>query len=117
MTQTLSVEDNPDPRAPVHHHLQKVNHKVAESAIGEAAPRLPRQRGFHPVLLGIVLPRIGDWEVARRMPSDPGPTRSLIFLESVVESDDAPHAIRVAGWVFKPFSGKDLDIAIDVLLT
>jgi CheY-like chemotaxis protein len=80
MTQTLTVEDNPDHRAPVHHRLQKVGLKVAETAIGEAALRLLRQRNFHPVLLDIVLPRISDWEVARRMSSEPGLDRSLIFL-------------------------------------
>ena len=106
MTQTLAFKDSPDLRAPVHHHLQKANHKVAESATGEAALRLPSQRDFHPVLLDIVLPRSSNWEVAPRMPSDPGPTRSLIFLGSVVERDGAPHDIRDADWCPRPLAAK-----------
>ena len=117
MTQALTVKDSPSLRAPVHHCLQKAGLKLAESATGEAALRLPSQRDFHPVLLDIVLPRSSNWEGASRMPSGPGPTRSLIFLGPVVERDGAPHDIRLADWVSTPFSGKALDIAIDVLLT
>ena len=116
MTQTLTVEDNPDSRALVHHRPQKAGLEVAESALGEAALRLPRQRESHPVLLDIVLLRISDWEVARRMSSDPGPTRSLICLgrSSSVTTCLTTYASQIG---CPRLLAEKTWIAIDVLLT
>lgn len=116
MARALIVEDDPDVRALLRRHLQKAGHTVTELATGEAALRLLRQQDFDLVLLDIILPGISGWEVARQMSSDPGLTHSSILFVSVVDRDDTPHDIHVAGWVTKPFSGKDLGQAIKDLL-
>jgi len=118
-SRVLIVEDEPDIRELVVHHLRREGYQVSAAASGEEA--LSQIRGAPPdlVLLDLMMPAMDGLEVCRRLRQDPA-TATLPIVMLTAKGDEIDRVLGLElgadDYVVKPFSPKELLARVRALL-
>ncbi|MSP91986.1 MAG: response regulator transcription factor [Myxococcales bacterium] len=119
MTTVLIVEDQPDLRDLVVHHIEAAGWTVVACGMGHEAVQLARQRQPDLVVLDVMLPDMSGIEVCRRLRAEVATSDVAVIMLTArgAESD------RVAGfeagaddYVPKPFSTRELMLRVRAVL-
>ena len=107
----LIVEDEPDIRALVVHHLKREGYQVSAAASGEEALRQVQAAPPDLVLLDLMMPAMDGLEVCRRLRQDPA-TAMLPIVMLTAKGDEVDRVLGLEigadDYVVKPFSPKEL---------
>jgi phosphate regulon transcriptional regulator PhoB len=110
-SRVLIVEDEPDIRELVVHHLKREGYQVSAAASGEDALRQVRAAPPDLVLLDLMMPAMDGLEVCRRLRQDPA-TASLPIVMLTAKGDEVDRVLGLEigadDYVVKPFSPKEL---------
>ena len=110
-SRVLIVEDEPDIRELVVHHLKREGYQVAAAASGEEALRQVREAPPDLVLLDLMMPAMDGLEVCRRLRQDPA-TAALPIVMLTAKGDEVDRVLGLEigadDYVVKPFSPKEL---------
>jgi CheY-like chemotaxis protein len=103
----LVVEDDPDTREWLLGRLEVLGYPACAAATGAAAITLARRELPGVVLLGLHLPDLDGWQVARTLRAERATSGAAILVTSE-PSTDHPDTGVVDGWLVKPFRTSDL---------
>jgi len=110
-SRVLIVEDEPDIRELVVHHLKRDGFQVSAASSGEEALRLVRATPPDLVLLDLMMPIMDGLEVCRRLRQDPA-TVSLPIVMLTAKGDELDRVVGLElgadDYIVKPFSPKEL---------
>jgi len=110
-SRVLIVEDEPDIRELVVHHLKREGYQVSVAASGEEALRQVQASPPDLVLLDLMMPAMNGLEVCRRLRQDPL-TASLPIVMLTAKGDEVDRVLGLElgadDYVVKPFSPKEL---------
>jgi phosphate regulon transcriptional regulator PhoB len=110
-SRVLIVEDEPDIRELVVHHLKREGYQVSAAASGEEALRQVQALPPDLVLLDLMMPAMDGLEVCRRLRQDPA-TASLPIVMLTAKGDEIDRVLGLEigadDYVVKPFSPKEL---------
>jgi phosphate regulon transcriptional regulator PhoB len=110
-SRVLIVEDEPDIRELVVHHLKREGYQVSAAASGEEALRQVFASPPDLVLLDLMMPAMDGLEVCRRLRQDPA-TAGLPIVMLTAKGDEVDRVIGLEigadDYVVKPFSPKEL---------
>jgi phosphate regulon transcriptional regulator PhoB len=110
-SRVLIVEDEPDIRELVVHHLKRDGYQVSAAASGEEALRQARAEPPDLVLLDLMMPAMDGLEVCRRLRQDPA-TAALPIVMLTAKGDEIDRVLGLElgadDYVVKPFSPKEL---------
>ncbi len=110
-SRVLIVEDEPDIRELVVHHLKREGYQVSVAASGEEALRQVQASPPDLVLLDLMMPAMNGLEVCRRLRQDPA-TASLPIVMLTAKGDEVDRVLGLElgadDYVVKPFSPKEL---------
>ena len=110
-SRVLIVEDEPDIRELVLHHLKREGYLVSAAASGEEALRQVRTVPPDLVLLDLMMPAMNGLEVCRRLRQDPA-TAALPIVMLTAKGDEIDRVLGLEigadDYVVKPFSPKEL---------
>ena len=110
-SRVLIVEDEPDIRELVVHHLKREGYHVSAAASGEEALRQVRAAAPDLVLLDLMMPAMDGLEVCRRLRQDPA-TAALPIVMLTAKGDEVDRVLGLEigadDYVVKPFSPKEL---------
>jgi len=110
-SRVLIVEDEPDIRELVVHHLKREGYQVSVAASGEEALRQVQASPPDLVLLDLMMPAMNGLEVCRRLRQDPV-TASLPIVMLTAKGDEVDRVLGLElgadDYVVKPFSPKEL---------
>ncbi len=110
-SRVLIVEDEPDIRELVVHHLKREGYQVSVAASGEEALRQVQASPPDLVLLDLMRPAMNGLEVCRRLRQDPV-TASLPIVMLTAKGDEVDRVLGLElgadDYVVKPFSPKEL---------
>ena len=110
-SRVLIVEDEPDIRELVVHHLKREGYLVSAASSGEEALRQVQAAPPDLVLLDLMMPAMDGLEVCRRLRQDPA-TVSLPIVMLTAKGDEVDRVLGLEigadDYVVKPFSPKEL---------
>ena len=110
-SRVLIVEDEPDIRELVVHHLNRDGYLVSAASSGEEALRLVQAVAPDLVLLDLMMPEMDGLEVCRRLRQDPA-TVSLPIVMLTAKGDEVDRVLGLEigadDYIVKPFSPKEL---------
>jgi DNA-binding response OmpR family regulator len=110
-SRVLVVEDEPDIRELVIHHLKREGYQVSAAASGEEALRQVLSAPPDLVLLDLMMPAMDGLEVCRRLRQDPS-TAALPIVMLTAKGDEVDRVLGLEigadDYVVKPFSPKEL---------
>ena len=110
-SRVLIVEDEPDIRELVVHHLKREGYQVSVAASGEEALRQVQASPPDLVLLDLMMPAMNGLKVCRRLRQDPV-TASLPIVMLTAKGDEVDRVLGLElgadDYVVKPFSPKEL---------
>jgi len=110
-SRVLIVEDEPDIRALVVHHLKREGYQVSAASSGEEALRQVQAAPPDLVILDLMMPAMDGLEVCRRLRQDPA-TASLPIVMLTAKGDEVDRVLGLEigadDYVVKPFSPKEL---------
>jgi len=110
-SRVLIVEDEPDIRELVVHHLKREGYVVSAASSGEEALRQVQAAPPDLVLLDLMLPAMDGLEVCRRLRQDPA-TVSLPIVMLTAKGDEVDRVLGLEigadDYIVKPFSPKEL---------
>jgi phosphate regulon transcriptional regulator PhoB len=118
-TDVLVVEDEPDIRNLIVHHLAREGFRCRTAATGPEA--LARVRAVPPdlIVLDLMLPEMDGLEVCRRLRGDP-PTASLPIIMLTAKADEVDRIVGLElgadDYLAKPFSPKELVARVRAVL-
>jgi DNA-binding response OmpR family regulator len=105
------VEDEPDIRALVVHHLEREGFRCRTAGSGTEALRLARAQTPGVVVLDLMLPEMDGLEVCRRLRQDPA-TAGVPIIMLTAKTDEVDRVVGLEmgadDYVAKPFSPKEL---------
>src|SRR5262245_4532504 len=107
----LIVEDEPDIRELVVHHLKRDGYQVSAAASGEEALRQVQVSPPDLVLLDLMMPAMDGLEICRRLRQDPATaTLPVIMLTAKGDEVDRVVGLEVGAddYIVKPFSPKEV---------
>ena len=110
-SRVLIVEDEPDIRELVVHHLKREGYQVSAAASGEEALRQVQAAPPDLVLLDLMMPAMDGLEVCRRLRQDPATARlPIVMLTAKGDEVDRVLGLEIGAddYVVKPFSPKEL---------
>src|SRR6266567_6663029 len=110
-SRVLVVEDEPDIRELVIHHLKREGYQVSAAASGEEALRQVLSVPPDLVLLDLMMPAMDGLEVCRRLRQDPSTaTLPIVMLTAKGDEVDRVLGLEIGAddYVVKPFSPKEL---------
>jgi DNA-binding response OmpR family regulator len=113
------IEDEPDIREMIEHHLNREGFSVVTAADGEAGLDLVQRRGIDLVLLDLLLPGRNGIEVCRRIKADAATRRiPVIIVSAKGEESDIVLGLGVGAddYVTKPFSPRELVARVHAVL-
>lgn len=119
MSLVLLVEDEPDLRELVAHHIRAAGHEVVGCAQGQEGLRLARQRRPDLVLLDLMLPDMSGVDVCRQLRGDPATARIPVLMLTARSAElDRVHGFEAGAddYVVKPFSSRELVLRVRALL-
>jgi len=118
-SRVLIVEDEPDIRALVVHHLKREGYQVSAASSGEEALRQVQAALPDLVLLDLMMPAMDGLEVCRRLRQDPA-TASLPIVMLTAKGDEVDRVLGLEigadDYVVKPFSPKELVARVRAVL-
>jgi phosphate regulon transcriptional regulator PhoB len=110
-SRVLIVEDEPDIRELVVHHLKREGYLVSAASSGEEALRQVQAVPPDLVLLDLMMPAMDGLEVCRRLRQDPA-TASLPVVMLTAKGDEVDRVLGLEigadDYIVKPFSPKEL---------
>jgi DNA-binding response OmpR family regulator len=110
-SRVLIVEDEPDIRELVVHHLKREGYQVSAAANGEDALRQVQAAPPDLVLLDLMMPAMDGLEVCRRLRQDPA-TATLPIVMLTAKGDEVDRVVGLEigadDYIVKPFSPKEL---------
>jgi DNA-binding response OmpR family regulator len=110
-SRVLIVEDEPDIRDLVVHHLKREGYQVSAASSGEEALRQVQAAPPDLVLLDLMMPAMDGLEVCRRLRQDPA-TAMLPIVMLTAKGDEVDRVLGLEigadDYVVKPFSPKEL---------
>jgi len=110
-SRVLIVEDEPDIRELVVHHLKREGYQVSAAASGEEALRQVQAVPPDLVLLDLMMPAMDGLEVCRRLRQDPA-TAMLPIVMLTAKGDEVDRVLGLEigadDYIVKPFSPKEL---------
>jgi phosphate regulon transcriptional regulator PhoB len=110
-SRVLIVEDEPDIRDLVVHHLKREGYQVSAASSGEEALRQVQAAPPDLVLLDLMMPAMDGLEVCRRLRQDPA-TASLPIVMLTAKGDEVDRVLGLEigadDYIVKPFSPKEL---------
>ena len=110
-SRVLIVEDEPDIRELVVHHLKRDGYLVSAASSGEEALRQVQAAAPDLVLLDLMMPEMDGLEVCRRLRQDPA-TVSLPIVMLTAKGDEVDRILGLEigadDYIVKPFSPKEL---------
>jgi len=110
-SRVLIVEDEPDIRELVVHHLKREGYQVSAASSGEEALRQVQAAPPDLVILDLMMPAMNGLEVCRRLRQDPV-TASLPIVMLTAKGDEVDRVLGLEigadDYVVKPFSPKEL---------
>jgi len=110
-SRVLIVEDEPDIRDLVVHHLKREGYLVSAASSGEEALRQVQAAPPDLVLLDLMMPAMDGLEVCRRLRQDPA-TAMLPIVMLTAKGDEVDRVLGLEigadDYVVKPFSPKEL---------
>jgi DNA-binding response OmpR family regulator len=110
-SRVLIVEDEPDIRELVVHHLKREGYQVSAASGGEEALRLVQAAPPDLVILDLMMPAMDGLEVCRRLRQNPA-TASLPIVMLTAKGDEIDRVLGLEigadDYVVKPFSPKEL---------
>jgi len=115
----LIVEDEPDIRHLITHHLQREGFRCREVATGTDALRAVRAATPDLIVLDLMLPEVGGLEVCRRLRGDAA-TAGIPIIMLTAKSDEVDRVVGLElgadDYVAKPFSPKELIARVRAVL-
>ena len=115
----LVVEDEPDIRHLIAHHLGRDGFRCREVATGAEALRAVRTSIPDLIVLDLMLPEMGGLEVCRRLRGDAG-TAAIPIIMLTAKSDEIDRVVGLElgadDYVAKPFSPKELVARVRAVL-
>jgi two-component system phosphate regulon response regulator PhoB len=115
----LVVEDEPDIRALVVHHLEREGFRCRTAATGTAALHEARARPPELVVLDLMLPELDGLEVCRRLRADAA-TAGVPIIMLTAKADEVDRVVGLEmgadDYVAKPFSPKELVARVRAVL-
>jgi phosphate regulon transcriptional regulator PhoB len=117
--EVLVVEDEPDIRALIVHHLTREGFQCR--AVGSGADALARIKAVPPdlVVLDLMLPGMNGLEVCRRLRAEPG-TAGVPIIMLTAKADEVDRVVGLEmgadDYVVKPFSPKELVARVRAVL-
>lgn len=117
MPALLVVEDDSAIRRGVCDALRHAGHEVLEAAEGKAGMELARSASLDLILLDLVLPNYGGFEILRAV-QEHRPGTPVIILSARGEEADRVKGLRLGAddYVVKPFSVRELLARVDAVL-
>ena len=110
-SRVLIVEDEPDIRELVVHHLKREGYQVSAASSGEEALRQVQAAPPDLVILDLMMPAMDGLEVCRRLRQDPS-TVSLPIVMLTAKGDEVDRVLGLEigadDYIVKPFSPKEL---------
>ena len=110
-SRVLIVEDEPDIRELVVHHLKREGYQVSAASSGEEALRQVQAAPPDLIILDLMVPAMDGLEVCRRLRQDPA-TASLPIVMLTAKGDEIDRVLGLEigadDYVVKPFSPKEL---------
>ena len=110
-SRVLIVEDEPDIRELVVHHLKREGYQVSAASSGEEALRQVQAAPPDLVILDLMMPAMNGLEVCRRLRQDPS-TVSLPIVMLTAKGDEVDRVLGLEigadDYVSKPFSPREL---------
>ena len=109
MSRILVVEDDLAILRGLSDNLKLESHEVVTATDGETAYRLVSEANPDLVILDVMLPRLGGYELCRRLRSE-GSTVPILMLTARGEESDRVHGLDLGAddYVTKPFSLREL---------
>ena len=118
-SRVLIVEDEPDIRELVVHHLKREGYQVSVAASGEEALRQVQASPPDLVLLDLMMPAMNGLEVCRRLRQDPV-TASLPIVMLTAKGDEIDRVLGLEigadDYITKPFSPRELVARVRAVL-
>ena len=118
-SRVLIVEDEPDIRELVVHHLKREGYVVSAASSGEEALRQVQAAPPDLVLLDLMMPAMDGLEVCRRLRQDPA-TASLPIVMLTAKGDEVDRVLGLEigadDYIVKPFSPKELLARVKAVL-
>jgi len=118
-SRVLIVEDEPDIRELVVHHLKREGYLVSAASSGEEALRQVQAAPPDLVLLDLMMPAMDGLEVCRRLRQDPA-TAMLPIVMLTAKGDEVDRVLGLEigadDYVVKPFSPKELVARVRAVL-
>ena len=117
MSRILVVEDDPAILLGLSDNLKLESHEVVTATDGETAHRLMSEAKPDLVILDVMLPKLGGYELCRRLRSE-GSTVPILMLTARGEESDRVHGLDLGAddYVTKPFSLRELLARVRALL-
>ena len=115
----LIVEDEPDIRDLLAHHLERDGYQVAKSRDGADALRQVKNSSPDLVLLDLMLPEMSGLEVCRRLRQDPATSAlPIVMLTAKGEEVDRILGLELGAddYIVKPFSPKEVVARVRAVL-
>src|SRR5687768_6318596 len=119
MPEVLVIEDEPDIRALVVHHLSKEGFRCRTAATGPEGLAAARATGPDLIVLDLMLPQLDGLEVCRRLRAEPATTTiPVIMLTAKADEIDRVVGLEMGAddYVAKPFSPKELVARVRAVL-
>jgi phosphate regulon transcriptional regulator PhoB len=115
----LVVEDEPDIRHLIAHHLAREGYRCREVASGAEALRAVRASTPDLIVLDLMLPEVDGIEVCRRLRGEPR-TAAIPIIMLTAKSDEVDRVVGLElgadDYVTKPFSPKELVARVRAVL-
>jgi DNA-binding response OmpR family regulator len=117
MSRILVVEDDPAILRGLAHNLKCESHEVLTAADGEAGYRLIREKKPDLVILDLMLPKLGGYEICRKIRAE-GLNTPVLMLTARGEEADRVLGLDLGAddYVTKPFSVRELMARVRALL-
>lgn len=113
MTTVLVIEDDPQIRKVIESYLQRGGYHVLTAADGISGLALAQQEKPSLLVLDLMLPGLGGWEITRQLRANSDPAIAgvyIIMLTARVEETDRVMGLEIGAddYVTKPFSPREL---------
>jgi signal transduction histidine kinase/DNA-binding response OmpR family regulator len=108
----LVVDDEPATRELIVRGLEKEGFRPLAAASGEEALRLAREHKPDAISLDVVMPGMDGWTVLRALKADPLTAAIPVVMVSMLEDEDAGHALGASDYLTKPFDRQQLASAL-----
>lgn len=119
MARILLIDDEPPIRFLTRKMLEEAGYEVMEAESGEEGLEILEKEGADLILLDIMMPGMGGWEVCFKIKSVKGLKDIPIVMFTVREKDEdieESHKCNADGFITKPFKNEELVDTVESLL-